>query len=49
MLEACKDELDAIYKITDPVEFLKHLAENYVSYKNEKVAFSEDDLKSGKI
>jgi hypothetical protein len=49
MLELCKSELEALNKITDASEFLQHLSENYVSYKNEKVIYTEDDLKSGKI
>ena len=49
MLEKCKSEIEALNKITCPSEFLKFLSENYVSYKNEKVIFTEDDLNSGKI
>ena len=49
MIEQCQAELEALQKITQASEFLKHLSENYVSYKNEKVVFSEEDLKTGKL
>ena len=49
MIEKCKKELEALHSISEASEFLKHLSENYVSYKNEKVVFSEEDLQLGKM
>ena len=44
IIDKCKVELEEFAKIKQADELLKHLSEKYVSYKNEKVTFTEEEL-----